>query len=129
MEYQQYNQTEYQQTAGEGKTKRPGAAVAALVLGILGILTSCAFGVGAVFGIIAIILAIVAGKKQKEKDGVRTTGLVLGIVGTGISLLGLLTVSFMERKSVIVQTARRRRTMVPTREAFLEAALRMETAW
>ena len=90
QQYQQYSQTEYQQTAVEGKAKRPRAAVAALVLGILAILTSCAFGIGAVFGIIAIILAIVAGKKQKEKDGVRTTGLVLGIVGTVISFFGLI---------------------------------------
>ncbi|MBP3505033.1 MAG: hypothetical protein J6K43_01325 [Lachnospiraceae bacterium] len=79
----------------EENYKRPAMAVIALVLGILSILTSCAFGAGALFGIIAIILAIVAKKKMNRKDGVSTGGLVTGIVGTVLSLIMLLFVAIM----------------------------------
>lgn len=79
----------------EENYKRPAMAVTALVLGILSILTSCAFGAGALFGIIAIILAIVAKKKMNRKDGVSTGGLVTGIVGTVLSLIMLLFVAIM----------------------------------
>lgn len=79
----------------EENYKRPAMAVIALVLGILSILSSCAFGAGALFGIIAIILAIVAKKKMNRKDGVSTGGLVTGIVGTVLSLIMLLFVAIM----------------------------------
>lgn len=79
----------------EENNKRPAMAVIALVLGILSILSSCAFGAGALFGIIAIILAIVAKKKMNQKDGVSTGGLVTGIIGTVISLIMLLFVAIM----------------------------------
>ncbi|MBO5238830.1 MAG: hypothetical protein J6B50_08655 [Lachnospiraceae bacterium] len=79
----------------EENNKRPAMAVIALVLGILSILSSCAFGAGALFGIIAIILAIVAKKKMNRKDGVCIGGLVTGIVGTVISLIMLLFVGIM----------------------------------
>ena len=55
-----------------------------MVLGIISVVTGLLF-VGVVFGIIAIILFIVA-RKGNDKSGIGIAGLVTGIVGTVISL-------------------------------------------
>ncbi len=71
------------------QSKTPTKAVASLALGIISIV--CVLGffytsfVGAVTGLIAIILA---SKARKEyKSGIATAGFVCGIVGTSLSLL------------------------------------------
>lgn len=79
----------------ESSIKRPAIAVISLILGIISIVASCGVGVGAIFGIVAIILAIVAKKKINQKDGVSTGGLVTGIIGTVISLIVFFIVAIM----------------------------------
>ena len=53
-------------------------AVAALVLGIASL--AIPYG-GPVLGILAIVFAVLARKKQPEKKGMATAGLVMGIIG------------------------------------------------
>jgi len=60
------------------KNGADGAAVASLVLGILGLVTS-AVSVGFLFGVIGIILAAVS-KNRNGSTGVATAGLVLSII-------------------------------------------------
>lgn len=79
----------YTSTAAQPETpKTPGVSVAALVLGIAGIVFDCCCGVGLIFGIIGLILAIV-GNKQ-EKSGVGTAGLVCSIIAIVFGAFSLL---------------------------------------
>lgn len=66
-------------------------AVAALVLGIIsiaiGVFSAGSLGwLGGIIGIIGIILAVM-GKKDPEKKGMATAGLVCSIVGTVLCLI------------------------------------------
>ena len=58
-----------------------GLAIASLILGILSILCG-----GGIFGIVGLILAIVA--KKKGQAGPHTVGLILSIVGLVLGLIG-----------------------------------------
>ena len=67
-------------------------AIAALILGILGIVTSFfSIGIGgAIFGVIALILGILARKKavaENAPTGVATGGLVTGIISLAMGVL------------------------------------------
>jgi MFS family permease len=53
-------------------------AVAALILGIASL--AIPYG-GPVLGILAIVFAVLGRKKQPEKKGMATAGLVMGIIG------------------------------------------------
>lgn len=59
-------------------------AIASLVLGILGLFTGWLYGVGCIFGIIGVVLAVKAGNASQAagypKSGMTTAGLVLGIL-------------------------------------------------
>ena len=57
--------------------------IVSLVLGILSIISCCSGWVSLLFGIIAIVLACV----EKKKSGIRTAGLITGIIGTLICLI------------------------------------------
>jgi hypothetical protein len=62
-------------------------AIAALVCGIVSVVFAF-FGAGAIVGIIAGIVAIVLGilaRKNLERKGMATAGLILGIIGTVLS--------------------------------------------
>jgi len=63
-----------------GKTK----GVVALILGIIGVITAWTFGIGTLFGIVAIILAIMSFNASQaaglKKSGVAIFGLILGIL-------------------------------------------------
>ena len=63
-------------------------AVAGLVLGIVSIVFSfigLGFPIGAILGVVGIILSVVA--KKKAPTGMATAGLVLSIIGTILCLL------------------------------------------
>lgn len=65
--------------------------IASLVLGILalliGIFSAGAYGwLGAIFGLIGIILGAL-GRKDSEKTGIATAGLVCSIIGLVLSLI------------------------------------------
>ena len=59
-------------------------AIISLVVGILGILTGWAWGLGCILGVVAVILAIVSGNKSQaagfSKSGLAIAGLICGIV-------------------------------------------------
>ena len=56
-----------------------GAGVAALVLGIVGIVTGWLYGLGCILGIIAVVMAVMS-KKNVGPNGMATAGLVCGII-------------------------------------------------
>ena len=65
-------------------------AVAALILGILGLPLSFVFGAGFPFALVAIILGAVARKKALSEGvptGLATAGLAIGITGVVLSVL------------------------------------------
>lgn len=83
----QYTQSTYvEPSAAENAT--PGLAIASLVMGILAIVLSCCCGVGIIFAIAGIIMAIVANKQTKS--GIGTAGLICSIVGAVFSVFGLI---------------------------------------
>lgn len=74
-----------------GDLRTPGKVVAALVLGIAGVVL---FPVGLILGTLAIIYAV-KGRKELQRlpagtpgDGMATAGLILGIVGLVVGLVG-----------------------------------------
>lgn len=57
-----------------------GLAIASLVLGILGIVCCC-IGVGAIFGLVGLILGIVAiNKADSSSKGIAIAGLIVSII-------------------------------------------------
>src|ERR1051326_5881836 len=70
---------------------RLGLAIASLVLGILAFVTSI-FVVGALFGLIAVILGVAHLLRRQGRNGLAWTGLVLGtlgiLVGAGMGVVG-----------------------------------------
>ena len=94
MENNEFNQVQATpEVANEGK----GFSIAALVLGILGIVGGW-IPVVCYFTTICAILGIVFGVKGRKMSvavhgkasGLATAGLVLGIIGTAFAVLGLL---------------------------------------
>ena len=69
----------------------PGTSIAALILGIVSVVC-CFTGIISIgCGIAAIIIYAV--KKQKDvKDGMLTAGLILGIVGIGLTIIAIIMV-------------------------------------
>ena len=104
-----YYQQPYQQESiyakpGE-RSATDGWGVAALICGILAILTCCCYGVGGiVFGIAAIVLACVS---KKESGGIMPSialaGMICGIVGIvlGLCFLGIMIVGIMDEMGSI----------------------------
>ena len=66
--------------------QKNGKATAALVLGIISLIGICIPIAGIICGIIAIILAVMA-KKEGSTDGKQKAGMILGIIGIGISII------------------------------------------
>lgn len=80
---QQYQQPQYQQYPAPEDPGR-GMGIASMVLGIIGLCTGWCWGVGAVLGIVGIVLAIMSGNKSKQvglkQNGLAITGLVCSII-------------------------------------------------
>mgnify|MGYP005759250001 CR=1 FL=1 len=69
-----------QERGGERMEKKSnGAAVASLVLGIIGLCTGWLYGLGCILGIISVVMSAKS-KKENGGSGVATAGLVLGIL-------------------------------------------------
>lgn len=95
----QYGQQSYPQSpsygmapggAGAGGGQRNGLGIAALVLGIIGLLTSWAV-FGGLFGLLAIILGFVGlgrvRRGEASNRGMSITGIVLGVLSVAIAVL------------------------------------------
>ena len=94
-QYVENRQPVYEQPQTDTEEKRPVMVIIAFVSGILSVLTACCFGLGGIFGIAAIIMSVIAAKQQEKKDGMRTVGLILGIVGTVFAAIILLVIIIM----------------------------------
>lgn len=68
-----------------------GLAIAAMVLGIIGVIFSCVYYIGIPLGIVAIVLASMSLKKKCPGRGMAITGLVLGIITLSFVLILLIT--------------------------------------
>ena len=71
--------------------QKKGLSIASLVLGIIGLCTSCTF-VGIICGALAIIFGGFALHKKEGIRGLSIAGLILGIVSLGLTLILLLIV-------------------------------------
>lgn len=73
-------------------------AVASLVLGIIGTVFTCCYGVGAVFGIIALVFGIISLRNIKKSNGAQkgdsmaVAGIILGIIAI---VLGVVIISYI----------------------------------
>lgn len=79
-------------SAAPAAPRSNGMAVAALVLGIVGLMTFWTVWLGAILGILAIVFGIVGMNRAKQgapNKGLAIAGLVLGILALGASLLWL----------------------------------------
>ncbi len=74
-------------TAAKQSTPSTVCGIISLITGILSIVACCG---GPLFGIAAIILAIVAKKKATMKNGMATAGLILGIIGLALSVISII---------------------------------------
>ncbi len=86
-----YGQPPYgQQGVGPGGSPKNGLGVAALVLGILALVTSLSVIGGVLLGLLAIILGIVGRGRAKRGEanngGMALAGIILGVLGLLISV-------------------------------------------
>lgn len=76
---------------GPGGSPKNGFGIAALVLGILAVLTSFTVVVGVLLGLLAIVFGVLGrGKVKKglaDNGGLALTGLLLGVLGLVISIV------------------------------------------
>lgn len=89
-----YGGNVYAEPAAEESGSTPGLAIAALVFGIIGIVTGCCGCLGAIFGIAGLIMAIVSNKQTK--CGVGTAALICSIIAIVLGvIMGILNVIVM----------------------------------
>lgn len=85
-----------QDEKAEPATRVNGMAIASLVLGIIGVVFVCCYGVGAVFGVIALVFGIISFRQIKisraKNGGMSIAGIILGIVAI---VAGVLIVVFI----------------------------------
>lgn len=93
-DYNQYNQQAYNPTydnQGEVLTGAPKVfSIISLVCGIIAMVFGvlpCTYYLGPVFGIPALIFAIIAKKKYTGKNVMATLGLIFGIVGMAVCVI------------------------------------------
>ena len=67
--------------------KSNGFAIASLVTGILSLCVCCCYGGGLVFGVLAIIFAIIQSKQTGEMSSSSIAGMICGILGTLFSII------------------------------------------
>jgi hypothetical protein len=83
--------TPYAPEGGVPPTKSPVLSILALVGGIVGVLFSLFFfGFGFIFSIAAVVLGFLARRREQAARGMWLTGLILGFVGIGISVVWLI---------------------------------------
>ena len=73
-----------------------GYAVASLILGIMGLLFGCCYGIGSLLGVASIVLAIISRNYTNDRmTSVATAGMVCGILSlaSGVFFFGILLLS------------------------------------
>lgn len=83
-----------------------GMSIASLVLGIIGVIFSCCYGTGIIFGAISLILGIISTNKIKNSEGREK--------GKGLALAGIILAAFALIISIIFIVA-----LVANRDEFV----------
>lgn len=78
-----YPQPDIPQNQQPNEEKKGAMGLISLILGIVSIPATCCFGAGSMFGIPAIILGAIS----QKKDGRGKIGMILGIVGSALSVI------------------------------------------
>lgn len=81
-----YGQNQYQKPV----TNQPnGLAIAGMILGILSIPASCCYGIGALLGLIGLVLSLLSKKKGIDTgySGMAIAGIVTSVIGIIIAIL------------------------------------------
>jgi hypothetical protein len=85
----------YQTSASVGGSQN-GMAIAALVLGIVALVTMICDGFGLIPGILAIIFGVLArkqiGNREAQGWGMATAGLICGSIAVGLVVLGIIAI-------------------------------------
>lgn len=68
-------------------TKSPILSILSLVGGIAGIILNLAFGIGALFGVAAIVLGFIGRTREPQAKGFWLTGIILGFVSVAIAII------------------------------------------
>ncbi|MEU8622611.1 DUF4190 domain-containing protein [Streptomyces sp. NPDC048623] len=83
----------YSGQPGWGQQPSNGLGTAAMVLGIIAVAGFCAYGLGSILGILALIFGVIGLKKANRGEatnrGMAIAGIVLGAIGTVISAVFL----------------------------------------
>lgn len=86
---QQYGQPPYG-TAGQPRAARNGIGIAALVMGILGLITSWLV-FGGLLGLVAVVLGVIGRSRAKRGEatngGVALAGIITGVLAIALSVL------------------------------------------
>lgn len=82
----------YQTVMNNGRPKTMGWSLASMITGILSVVCCCFGWTGLIFGVAAIIIAIVSRKSLGYFDGMSIAGLILGIFGLvfGVAMIIML---------------------------------------
>lgn len=67
-------------------------AIISLVGGVLGVLTMCCYGFGAIPGLVGIICGIISRKKEEGLKGMAIAGIICGAVAVVVGVIMLLLV-------------------------------------
>lgn len=78
-----------------------GLGITSMILGIMSIVTMCFIVISVTFGVLAIIFGILSIVFEK-KNGIRYTGLILGIISIAITLVLYLVLGVMEANLFMV---------------------------
>lgn len=67
-----------------------GYSIAALVLGIIGIVCCCSYIIGGTCAVLALVFSIISRKQSGHFDGMALSGLILAIIGLVLLLASIL---------------------------------------
>lgn len=98
QQYQYQPNVDYQSYQNEAPKSTSTAAVFSLICGILAIILGCCCWIGLIPGIVGIILSVLS-KKNNEKSGIATAGLICSIIGAAFGAIGLIF-SFVAAKAI-----------------------------
>ena len=76
----------FQMVTGRGRRKTYGWSLASMISGIFSVICCCTGYAGIIFGVLAIVFAIISRKNLGYFDGMAIAGLVLGIIGFVLGL-------------------------------------------
>ena len=84
----------YQTVMNNGRPKTLGWSLASMITGILSVVCCCFGWTGLIFGIAAVVLAVVSRRNLGYFDGMSIAGLILGIFGIvfGVAMIVMLFV-------------------------------------